>query len=79
MRSIFAGIILVSASIASVDIAHGEKHSYAQALFSHRQPIQLSRDKIGVDPVHADEDALTRKIELDKTRLDRLIEICPSC
>ena len=79
MRSICFGVIILLASTAIVDTAHSEKDDYAQALISHRQLIQLSRDKIGVDPVYPDEDALTRRIEQDKTRLDRLIEICPSC
>ena len=80
MRSIFAGIILLSASIASVDTAHSEKDDYAQALISHRQPMQVSRDKlIGVDQGRPEEDALTKRIEQDRRRLDRLIEICPSC
>ena len=80
MRSIFAGIILLSASIAPVDTAHSEKDDYAQALISHRQPMQVSRDKlIGVDQGRPEEDALTKRIEQDRRRLDRLIEICPSC
>jgi len=79
MRSIFAGVIMLSASTAVVDTAQAEKHGYAQALMGQRQPAEVSRDKIGVDPVHPDEDALTRRIEQDKARLDRVIEICPSC
>jgi hypothetical protein len=77
MRSIFAGIIMLSASTAIVDIAQAENHGYAQALMGHRQP--QARDKIGVDPAHSDEDALSRRIEQDRIRLDRLIDICPSC
>ena len=79
MRSIFAGVIMLSASTAVVDTAQAEKHGYAQALMGHPQPLEVGRDKIGVDPVHPDEDALTRRIEQDKVRLDRVIEICPSC
>jgi hypothetical protein len=79
MRSIFAGIIVLSASTAVVGPARAEKHGYAQALMGHRQPLEVSGDKIGVDPIHPDEDALTRRIEQDKTRLDRLIDICPNC
>ena len=79
MRAIFAGVIMLSASTAVVDTAQAEKHGYAQALMGQRQPAEVSRDKIGVDPVHPDEDALTRRIEQDKARLDRVIEICPSC
>lgn len=79
MRSILAGVIMLSASTAIVDAAPAEKHAYAQTLMGHRQPLEVSRDKIGIDPVHPDEDVLTRMIERDKARLDRLIEICPSC
>jgi hypothetical protein len=79
MRSIFAGIIMLSASTAAVDTAQAEKHSYAQALMGQRQPLEVSGGKIGVDPVRPDEDALTRRIEQDRIRLDRLIDICPSC
>jgi hypothetical protein len=79
MRKIFAAIIVLSASTTVVDTAQAEKHGYAQALIGHGQPLAVSGDKIGVEPVHPDEDALTRRIEQDKTRLDRLIEICPSC
>lgn len=79
MRSIFAGIIMLSASTAVVDTAQAEKHGYAQALIGQRQSLEVSRGKIGVDPVHPDEDALTRRIEQDRVRLDRLIDICPSC
>ena len=77
MRSILFAVIMLLASTAFVDAAPVEKHGYAQALIGHRQPISVSRDNpIGVDP---GEDALTRRIEQDKIRLDRLIEICPSC
>ena len=67
-------------STAALDAAQAERHGYAQALISHRQPTQVSREKlIGVDQAHPDEDALTKRIEHDKMRLDRLIDICPSC
>jgi hypothetical protein len=79
MRSIFAGIIMLSMSAAVVDTAHAEKHGYAQVLMGQRLPPEVSRDTIGVDPVHPNEDALTRRIEQDRIRLDRLIDICPSC
>jgi hypothetical protein len=80
MRSIFLGVIMLFASTAVVDAAQAEKHGYAQALVSPRQAIQVSRERlIGVDQAQPDEDALTRKIEQDRIRLDRLIEICPSC
>jgi hypothetical protein len=80
MRSIFAGVIILTASTAVAGAAQAEKHGYAQALMSHRQPMQTSRDKpIGVDQGRPDEDALTKRIEQDRIRLDRLIDICPSC
>jgi hypothetical protein len=80
MRSIFFGVIILLVSTAVADTAQAEKHGYKQALIGHRQPIPVSRDNlIRVDQVHPDEDAVTRRIEQDKIRLDRLIEICPSC
>jgi hypothetical protein len=80
MRSIFAGIIMLSAWVAVVQPAQAEKHGYTQAVIGHRQPIQASRDKtIGADQGHSEEDVLTRRIEQDNTRLDRLIDLCPSC
>ena len=80
MRSIFFGVVLLLASTAVVDPAHAEKHGYAQAPITHRQSIQVSQDNLnGVDQAHPDQDALTKRIEQDNIRLDRLIEICPSC
>jgi hypothetical protein len=80
MRSIFFGVILLLSSMGVVDPAHAEKHGYAQALIAHRQSIQVSQDNLnGVDRGHPDQDALTKRIEQDNTRLDRLTEICPSC
>jgi hypothetical protein len=80
MRSIFFGLILLLASTASVHPAHAEKHGYALALIAHRQSIQVSQDKRnGIDQTRPDQDALTKRIEEDNIRLDRLIEICPSC
>jgi hypothetical protein len=80
MRSIFFGVILLLASTAVADRAHAEKHGYAQALIAHRQSIQVSQDNLNrVDQAHPDQDALTKRIEQDNIRLDRLIEICPSC
>jgi hypothetical protein len=71
---------LLLASTAVVSPAHAEKPAYAQALIVHRQSIQVSQDKLnGVDQAHPDQDALTKSIEQDNIRLDRLIEICPSC
>jgi benzoylformate decarboxylase len=34
---------------------------------------------IGADQDHSEQDVLTKRIEQDNTRLDRLIDICPSC
>jgi hypothetical protein len=80
MRSIFFGVIVLFASTAVADAAQAEKHDYAQALVSRRQAIQVNRERlIGLDQAQPDEDALTIKIERDRIRLDRLIEICPSC
>ena len=79
MRSIIAGVIMLSASTSVAATAQAEKHDYAQPLISHRGPAQASRDKIDVDPVHVNEDALTKRIEQDRIRLDRVMEICPSC
>ena len=81
MRSIFAGIIVLSASMADVRAAQAEKHGYVQALIGQRQPIQASPDKqISADQVHPNEDALTKRIEQDNARLDQLVRgVCPSC
>jgi hypothetical protein len=80
MRPILFAAILLLASTAVVGAAQAEKHGYAQALIGHRQPMQVSQDKpIGVDQAHADQDALTKRIEQDKIRLDRVIEICAGC
>jgi hypothetical protein len=80
MRSILFALVMLLASTAVVDPAHAEKHGYAQALITHRQSIQVSQDKLNaVDQAYPDRDALTKRIEQDKIRLDRLIEICPSC
>ena len=80
MRSIFAGIIMLSASMAVVDAAQAEKHGYMQAVISHQQSIQASRDEtIGADRQHSEQDVLTKRIERENTRLHRLIDICPSC
>ena len=80
MRSIFTGIIMVSASMTVVNNAQAEKRGYTQALIVHQQPVEESRGKtVGVDQIHFDEDALTKRIKQDKVRIDRLIDICPSC
>jgi hypothetical protein len=78
MRSIFFGVILLLASTAVVHPTQAEKHVYAQAFISHRQPIPTSREQ-PIGQTQPDEDALTKRIEQDNTRLDRLIDICPSC
>lgn len=80
MRSIFGGVIMLLSSTAVVHAGEANKQGYAQAFIGHQEPIQVSRDKpTGVDNIHPDLDALTRRIERDNTRLDRLIEICRSC
>jgi hypothetical protein len=80
MRSIFAGIIMLSASMAVVHAAQAEKHGYMQPVISYQQSIQASRDEtLGADQHHSEQDVLTKRIERDNTRLDRLIDICPSC
>ena len=78
MRSIFFGVILLLASTAVVHPTQAEKHVYAQAFISHRQPIPISREQ-PIGQTQPDKDALTKRIEQDNTRLDRLIDVCPSC
>lgn len=79
MRSIFFGVTVLLAT-AAADAAQAQRHGYVQALIGHRQPIPVSRDNpIRVDQIRPNEDALTRRIEQDNIRLDRVIEICPSC
>jgi hypothetical protein len=77
MRSIFAGIIMLSASTAAVHAAQTEKHGYIQAVIGHRRPSQ--DNTVGADHGHSEQDVLTKRIEQDNSRLDRLIDICPSC
>ncbi len=80
MRSIFFAIIVLFASTAAVHPAQAQKHGYVQARTGHWQPIQVSPEKlVDVDQVRPEPDALTKRIEQDNTRLDRVIEICPSC
>jgi hypothetical protein len=80
MRSIFFGIIMLLTSTTVADTAQAEKQGYTQAFIGHRQPMPVTRENlIGVVQVRPNEDALTRRIEQDNIRLDRLIEICPSC
>jgi hypothetical protein len=80
MRSIFGGIIMLSASMAVADAAQAETHGYVQAFIGQRQPIQASADKqISADQVHP-KDALTKRIERDNEQLDRMIRgICTGC
>jgi hypothetical protein len=62
MRSIFAGIIMLSASMAVVHPAQAEKHGYMQAAIGHRQPIQASQDKsIDASQHYSEEDVLTKE------------------
>jgi hypothetical protein len=77
MRSIFAGIIMLSASTAVAHAGQTEKHGYIQAVIGHRQPSQ--DNAVGADQGRSEQDVLTKRIEQDNSRLDRLIEICPSC
>jgi hypothetical protein len=80
MRSIFVEIIIMAASMAVVNNAQAERRGYTQALIVHQQPIEESRDRaVGVDQVHFEDDALTNRIKQDNARIDRLIDICPSC
>jgi hypothetical protein len=73
MRAIIFGVIVLLVSTAVVHPAQAEKHGYAQASISHRQGLLISREQpTNVNP-------LTKRIEQDNTRLDRLIDICPSC
>ena len=78
MRSIFFGVILLLASTAVVHPAQAPKHAHAQAFISYRQPMPISQEQL-IGQTHPDEDALTKRIEHDNIRLDRLIDICPSC
>jgi hypothetical protein len=78
MRPIFFGVLILLASSAAVHTVQAEQHGYAQAFISHRQAMPREQ-LIAVGRTHPDEDALTRRIEQDNPRLDRLIDICPSC
>ena len=114
MRSIFVGIILLSASMAVVHPAQAQNHrhvhtaqaqkhpqrppayGYVQTPMGHEQTTNddlkaiekdnrdldlPAKDHInGAGQVHSEEEGLTKKIEQDNARLDRLINgICPSC
>lgn len=104
MRSNFAGIVLLSASMAVVYPAHAEKQPQGPPGFGNLQTptdhqqstndnlkaiekdnelneLPASHDEtIGAGQVHSEEDALTKKIDQDNARLDRLVNgICPRC
>jgi hypothetical protein len=103
MRSLFAGMIMLSASMAVVGSAQAQVHhqrppGYSmQAPIGHRQPTQddlqptqndlenIDKDNQQLDmqaagQLQSGEDALTKRIGQDNSRLDRQIrEICPSC
>ena len=66
VRSTFAGIIMLSASIAGVHAA------------AARQP---TGDNVkGADQVQSDENALAKRIEEENARVDRLLRgICRGC
>ena len=66
VRSTFAGIIMLSASIAGVHAA------------AARQP---TGDNVkGADQVQSDENALAKRIDEENVRLDRLLRgICRGC
>ena len=52
-RLVSSGVRILLASMATLDTAQAVKHHYAQVLITHRQPPQVSQDKlIGVDQSH---------------------------
>jgi hypothetical protein len=66
--------------MAIANNAEAEKRGYGQALVIHPQPVQERRETtIGVDQVHSQEEALTKRILRDNEWIDRRIDICPSC
>jgi hypothetical protein len=96
MCSLFAEMIILSASIFAAHPAQAQKqgHGYTQARIVHLQPAKdhaqssqddfekIENDNLGdllasqkADLAHSEEDALTKKIEQDNTRLERLIDI----
>ncbi len=80
MRSILFTFIVLLASTAVVHASQAQRPRYEQALNSHQQPTRVIQEELnGVDQAQPDEDALTRRIERDSKRLDRLIEICGGC
>ncbi len=111
MRSIFAAIIMLSASTAPVHAAAAENHAsaygYMQAPVDHRQPTQhdvtgadqvrpdqkiakkdnepvkrppTPDDVTGADQSKSDDGALTKMIDEENARLDRLVRsICRGC
>src|ERR1700754_3773303 len=89
MRSLFAGMMMLSASMAVVDIAQAQTqpprppgYGSVQAPIGHRQPTKygLQDDVMGAGQLHSSEDSLTNRIGQDNPSLDREItDICPSC
>jgi hypothetical protein len=94
MRSLFAGMIMLSASMAVVDTAQAQIHPQRppgyrsmQTAIGHRQPtqddLQPTQDdieKIDKDNQQLDLRASQDGIERDDARLDGEIrDICPSC
>src|SRR5271168_178670 len=94
MRSLFAGMIMLSASMAVVDTAQAQSHPQRpsgyrpmQTAIGHRQPtqddLQPTRDdieKIDKDNQQLDLRASQDGIEHDDARLDGEIrDICPGC
>jgi hypothetical protein len=79
MRSVLFALIMLLASTAVLQASQAQSQRYAQALNRHQQAMQVRQDQLnGVDQ-GSDRDALTRRIEQDSKRLDRLIEICGGC
>ena len=94
MRSLFAGMIMLSASMAVVDTAQAQIHPQGppgyrsmEAPIGHRrptqddlQPTQDDLEKIDKDNQQLDLRASQDGIEHDHARLDSEIkDICPSC
>jgi hypothetical protein len=89
MRSIFVGIIVLSALTAIVHTAQAQTHTpgppgygHMQARIGHPGPTQNSlqpSQDIGVQ-VQSEEEDLSKRIQRDNVRLDREIRnICLSC
>jgi hypothetical protein len=85
LRSIFAGMIMLSASSAMVHAAGVARqagsqsgYGYVLAAAGHRQP---TRDDVkGADEVPSDENGLAKRIDEENARVDRLLRgICRGC